>query len=79
MVVLTFIILALKVNKRTEYVVGWKSKDLYKSNLFPLHGAFLPNIKCFAPKLAIQFINIPLVAEENNKTIIQSKLIGLFA
>ena len=79
MMVLRFIILAIKVNKRTEYVVGWKSKDLYKCNLFRLHGAFLPNIKYFAPKLAMQFINIPLVAEENNKTIVQSKLIGLFA
>ena len=65
----TFIILSLKVSKRSEYVVGWKSKDLYKSKLLPLLGVFLPNIKYFAPKLAIQFINIPLVAEQNNYSI----------
>ena len=60
----TFITLQLKVNKSTESVIGWKSVGLYKSKPLPLNGAFLPSIKYFSPKVAIQF---------NNKTIVKQK------
>ena len=63
---LTFFTLELKVNKNTEYVVGWKSKGLYKSNLFPLYCALLPNIKYLMPKIAIQSNNTSLVVEQSN-------------
>ena len=37
--------LELKKDKRTDYVIGWKSKDLFECKLLPWHGALLPNIK----------------------------------
>ena len=39
---------------------------MYKSKLLPLHGAFLPNIKYFVSKTAMQFNNTPLVVEQSN-------------
>ena len=30
-------------NKSAEYLIGWKSKGLFKSKLLLLYGAFLPN------------------------------------
>ena len=40
----TFNTLELRKDKSTDYVIGWKSKDLCKSKLLSLHGTFLPNI-----------------------------------
>ena len=57
--------LELKKDKGTKYVIGWKSKGLFQSKLFPLH-AFLPKIKYFGYKIGIQFNNSPLVVQENN-------------
>ena len=62
----TFVSLELKVNKNTEYIIDWKSKDLHKSKRLPLHGSFLPNRKYFMPKIAIQFNDTPLVVEQSN-------------
>ena len=42
--------LPLNKDKGTEYVTGWKSKGICNRKLTPLHGAFLPNMKCFAYK-----------------------------
>ena len=42
----TFSMLELKEdNKGTEYVIDWKSKEVYTSKLTPLLTAFLHNIK----------------------------------
>ena len=62
----TFSMLELKKDNDTDYVIRWKWKDLFKLKMFPLHGAFLPNIKYFEYKIGIQFNNTPLVAEQNN-------------
>ena len=37
--------LIVKKNNCTEYVIVWKSKEVYNSKLTPLHGAFIHNIK----------------------------------
>ena len=62
----TFNMLELKEDKSTEYVIGWKYKEVYNSKLIASHGAFLPNIKYFRNKIGIQFNNTPLVVEQNN-------------
>ena len=49
-----------------DYAIVCKSKGLFKSKVFPLHGAFLLNIKHFRYKLRIQLNKIPLVVEEIN-------------
>ena len=65
----TIITLELKVNKSTEYAIGWKSKGLHKSKLLPFYGTFLPNIKYFGHKTVIQFDNTTLALEQNNYAI----------
>ena len=57
---------SLKDDKGTDYVIGWKSKGLFKCKLVPLHGAFLSNIKYFGYKIGIQFNNIHLDVEQKN-------------
>ena len=54
--------LDLKIDKGTDYVTGWKSKDLFESNLL----LFLPNVKYFGYKIGIQLKKTPLVVERNN-------------
>ena len=54
--------------KGTCYVIGWKSKGLFKSYLLPLHAAFLPKIKYFGNKIGIEFNNTLLFVEQNNYT-----------
>ena len=58
--------LELKIDKRTDYIISWKSKGLYNSKLIALHGAFLPNVKHFGVKIGRQLNNTPLVIEEIN-------------
>ena len=41
----TFNMLDLKKGKGTDYIFSWKSKDLFKSKLLPLHGSFSSDIK----------------------------------
>ena len=43
----TLNVLEIKIDKGTEYVIGWKLKGLYNSKLIALHGAFLSNVKYF--------------------------------
>ena len=46
--------LELKIEKGTEYIVGWGSKGLYNSKPIALHDAFLSNVKYFGIKIRIQ-------------------------
>ena len=46
--------LELKIEKGTEYIVGWESKGLYNSKPIALHDAFLSNVKYFGIKIRIQ-------------------------
>ena len=62
----TFNVLELKNSKGTEYIVSWKSKEIYNSKLIALHGTFLPNVKHFRNKIGIQFNSAPLAIEQNN-------------
>ena len=56
-------VLKLKNDKRTEYIISWKSKGIYNSKLIGLHGTFLPNVKYFRNKIGIQFNSTPLVIQ----------------
>ena len=60
--------LELKIDKVTEYVIGWKRKRVYISKLKPLNDAFLTSIKNFGSKIGKRFNNTPLVVEQNNCT-----------
>ena len=53
-----------KIDKCTEYIIGWKSKGLHNSKLIALHGAFSPNAKYFGNEIGIQFNNTSLVREK---------------
>ena len=59
----------MKIDKGSESGITWKSKFLFESKLFPLHGAFLLNVKWFGYKIGIQFNNNPLVAEQKSHEI----------
>ena len=50
---LTSNMLVPKENKGIDYVIAWKSKGLFKSELYHLYNAFLPNIKRFGYKIGI--------------------------
>ena len=43
----TFTLSELKVDKGTEYVISWKSKDLNRIKVLSLHGAFFTKHKIF--------------------------------
>ena len=51
----TFSMLDLKNEKGNEHVISWKSKRLFESNLLPLQGTFLSNIKWSGYEKGIQF------------------------
>ena len=61
----TLNMLELKNDKSTEYIISWKSKELYNSKLIALYGAFLPDVKYFNNKIGMQFNNTPLKIEQN--------------
>ena len=60
--------LELKIEKGTEYIVGWESKGLYNSKPIALHDAFLSNVKYFGIKIRIQNNKTPLAIEQINYT-----------
>ena len=62
----TFSSFVLKKGKGPEYVNNSKSRGLFKTEIHPLHNAFLPNIKRFGHKLEIQFNNTSFVKDKNN-------------
>ena len=59
----------LKEDKGTDYVIDWKSKEVYISNLYPLYTVFLHIIKLFRYKVQIKFDKDHLAVEQNNYTI----------
>ena len=59
--------LELKIDKGAEYIIGWKSKVLYNSELIALYNAFLPNVNYFGNKIGIQLNSTPLVIEQIKK------------
>lgn len=61
----TFSTLDLKDDKGTDYIIAWKSKELFKFRLRLLYNAFLPNIKPFGWKIRMQFNNTVLVIEQD--------------
>ena len=64
-----------KIDKGTEYVIGWKSKGAYNSKLSALNVAFLLNIKYFQKEIEIQFNDTDLVIEQNFYTI---KIVNIY-
>ena len=56
----------LKKDKRTNYVLSWKSNGVYNSKLKSLYTAFLHTIKLSGYKMEIQFDKDPLAVEQNN-------------
>ena len=49
-----------------EYIIAWKSKGLFKSNLKPILNPLPPTIKQFRYKVAIPLVNNSLIVENNN-------------
>ena len=49
----TFNMLELKIDKGTEYIIGWKPKGVYKSKLIALHSAFLHKVIHYGDKRGI--------------------------
>ena len=66
----TIDMLELKEDKATVYVIGWKSKGLFRSKPRPFHSAYFrqESMRYFGYKIGIQFNNTPLVVEVNNYT-----------
>ena len=62
----TFSTLVLKEDKDSDYVTRWKSKGLFKTELYPKYNPILYNIKQFGYKKEIQFNNTSLVIGKNN-------------
>ena len=62
----TFSTLELKEDKSTDYVIGWKSKEVHSSKLTPLCTDFLHNIKPPGCRIRMQFDSSILVVEQNN-------------
>ena len=49
----TFNMLELKIDKGTEYIIGWKPKAVYNSKLTALHSAFLHKVIHYGDKIGI--------------------------
>ena len=62
----TLDVLELKEGKGTDYVLCWKSKGVYASNLKPLYTVFLHSIKLSRYMTRIKFDKDPLAVEQNN-------------
>ena len=62
----TLSMLELKEDNNIEYIITWKSKGLFKSNLKPLLNLLQPTIKQFGYKVAIPLVNNSLTVENNN-------------
>ena len=57
---LLLIMINLQRDGKTNLMLLFENqKAFFKFKLLPLHGAFLPNIKCFGYKIRIQFNNTP--------------------
>ena len=62
----TLNILQIKYEMTFENVISWKSKRINTTNLKPLHGAFLPQLRYDARKICVHVTKSPLVVEQNN-------------
>ena len=60
-----FSTLVLKEDEGSEYVIAWKSKGLFKTELYLLHYTSLPNLKHLGYKIGTQLSNTPLVRDKN--------------
>ena len=58
--------LELRKDKGTDYLIGWKSKEVYTSKITSLYTVFLHNTKFSVYKIRVQFNNNVLVIEQNN-------------
>ena len=58
--------LELNKDKGTDYVLSWKSKRAFNSELKSLYTAFLLSIKLSGYKTGIKFGKDPLAVEKNN-------------
>ena len=58
--------LELKKDKSADYVLCWKSKGVFNSELKTLYIAFLHSIKMSGYKVGIKFGKDTLAAEQNN-------------
>ena len=50
-------------NTRTEYLISWRSKILYTTNLTPTNSYLLPNIVIFNRTISLQFDSTALVLD----------------
>ena len=64
----TFSMLQLKKDKGIDYVIIWKSKGVYSSNIFTQDIVFFHNINLLRYKIGRKFNKDPLVVEKNNYT-----------
>ena len=55
-----------KKEKSTDYVLSWKSKEVYTSKIKALYTAFLDSIKDFGYRIGIKFDKDPLAIEQKN-------------
>ena len=58
--------LQLKKGKVIDYVLSWKSKGVYNSELKPSYAAFLHRIKLSGHRIGTKFDNDPSAVEQNN-------------
>ena len=56
----------LKKDKGTDYVLSWKSKELFNSKLKPLNTGFLRNMKLSEYRIRIKFDKDTLAIKQNN-------------
>ena len=59
-------ILELKKDKGTDYVLSWKSNEIYNSKRQPLYAALSHNIKRSGYRMRIKFDKDPSAVEQNN-------------
>ena len=62
-------VLELKKDKATDYILSWKSKEVFNYKLKPLYTAFLKSIKLSEYRIGIKFDKDPLAVEQNNYVI----------
>ena len=58
--------LKLKVDKGSDYVLGWNSKGVYNFKLKPLYTSFFHNIELSHYRTGTTFEKGPLAIEQNN-------------
>ena len=64
----TLDMLGLKKDQLIDYILGWKSKGVYISELKPLYAAFSYSIKLARYRMGIKFDKDPLAVKQNNYT-----------